>query len=117
MLRVRYEHVRGQTVTEGTDFASGPTGRRLPRERECAAAGLAVLAEQEMHGIDLFIHPNTALMLIDAHAPEAQHLAFFFADEIGKLHELLLEGVDRLVVVSFGEFGNEVKRVRFERLA
>ena len=75
-----------------------------------------MLAEQQVIGIDLLIHPDAALVLIDAHAPVAHDVALFVADVVGEIHELLLEGVDRLIVVALGELRHELERVGLDAL-
>jgi len=117
VLAVGDEHVGGKTVAERADLAGRAAGGRLAREREGAVARLGVLAHEKMDRVDELVGPDAALVLVEAHAPEAQQVALAVADEVGEAHEAGLEAFERFVVIALDERGDEVEGVWLDGLA
>ena len=64
-----------------------------------------------MNGVAELVSPYAALVLVKAHAPEAQKRARLVAHQVGQILQALLKGSETFVGVALGEFGNEVERV------
>lgn len=116
VLAVGDEHVGGQAVAERAHLSGGAAGGRLAREGEGAVARLGVLAHEKMDRVDELVDPDAALMLVEAHAPEAHQVAASVADEVGEATQAGLEAFEPLIVVALDERRDEVKGVGFDRL-
>ncbi len=115
VLGIGHQAVGRQTVRESAHLARRAAGRGLPGEREGAVARLGILAQQQMVHVHLLVDPGAALVLVEAHGPEGQHLALGIDVVVGELPEFGLEAVERLVRVALGQLGDEVQGVGFHR--
>ena len=69
------QHVGGQAVAQGADFANRPARRRLSGQAERVRPRSPDLAGYQMEIVEEVVHPGAAHMLINAHAPEAHRAA------------------------------------------
>ena len=70
-----------------------------------------------MDHVRLLVDPGTAVMLVEAHGPEGDHLAVGVDVQVGELLEFVLELVQRLVRVALGELGHEIQCIGLDSLS
>ena len=114
MRFVADEHIGREPVRERTHFTGRAAGRGLTGERKCAVTRAGLLVGEKMQGVDLFVYPHTAHVLVHTHAPEGEDVTLLVAEGVGQMHELFLEGFERLVGIALGEFGDEVQGIGFK---
>ena len=75
-----------------------------------------MFSKKEMDGVDQFIDPNASLMLVKAHAPEAEDVVLLVDVDVSKVLKFLLEVFQAFVRVALSDLCREVQGVGFNAL-
>ena len=75
-----------------------------------------MLAQEQVYGVVLLVHPGSPRVLVESHSPEGDNLSTLLYVKVCESLELLLELFQRLVGVSLGDPRHVVKGVRLQRL-